>query len=399
MTSRPKICVYAIAKDEAENAAKWYERVKCADFVVVLDTGSSDRTVEILRGLGATVFTKKYGTEEHEENGEKDSVSRVPRISRFRFDTARNDALQYALETGADVFLALDLDEFPDEGWLEAIRERWDPSVHTRGCYDLYIGSSPIPGSMNWLHDRSWRWRYPCHEAMERTDGSGTSYHVSNQLDLRGVVAVRHPDIPGGHGALYLPLLYTRCVENPGDQDSEAYLLRELVGCGLYEEARAFGRGLDLLRLHGNPGSWALLHLADAFDAGGEREKAKALLYHAWRLWPAGRTAPVRLATILCSEDDPAGAEAVLRRCIYESGEKRGDGLFLDNEDVWLWRMADWLGVAVYAQGRYAEARAIFLRALAGANTDSAREHIKGNIRFCDERLSTKPSTETKTGD
>lgn len=54
-----KICVYAIAKDEQENAAKRDERVKCADFVVVLDTCSSDRTVEILRGLGATVFAKK----------------------------------------------------------------------------------------------------------------------------------------------------------------------------------------------------------------------------------------------------------------------------------------------------------------------------------------------------
>ena len=287
MDKPPKICVYAIAKNEQENAAKWYERVKCADAVVVLDTGSTDRTAEILRQAGCSVFRKEY------EN--------------FRFDEARNDALQYALETGADVFLALDLDEFPDGGWCDAIRSGWDPSVHTRGCYDLYIGSSPIPGSMNWLHDRSWRWRFPCHEAMERRDGGGTTYHVSNQLDLRGVVAVRHPDIPGGHGALYLPLLYKRCVENPGDQDGEAYLLRELVGCGLHEEARAFGRGMNLLRLDGNPGSWALLNLADAFDAGGEREKAKALLYHAWRLWPAGRTAPVRLSTILCSEDDPAG--------------------------------------------------------------------------------------------
>ena len=207
-----KICVYAIAKDEQEDAAAWYARVKCADAVVVLDTGSSDRTAEILRGLGASVFTKKYDS--------------------FRFDVARNDALDIALaRTDCDVFLALDLDEFPDDGWCDAIRERWDPKVHTRGTYDLYIGSSPIPGSMNWLHDRSWRWRYPCHEAMERTDGSGTSYHVSNQLNLRGIMKVRHPDVPGGHGELYLPLLRTRWEENKGDQDSAAYYLRELVGC------------------------------------------------------------------------------------------------------------------------------------------------------------------------
>ena len=66
---------------------------------------------------------------------------------------------------------------------------------------------------------------------------------------------------------------------------------------------------------------------------------------------------------------------------------------------MWIWRTLDWLGVAVYAQGRYAEARAIFARALAGANTDAAREHVRDNIRFCDERLSTQPSTETPTGE
>ena len=121
MTDKPlKICIYAIAKDEQENAAKWYERAKCADAVVVLDTGSSDRTVEILRSLGAQVAVKKYDS--------------------FRFDVARNDALQYALETEADVFFALDMDEFLDPGWDERLRREWNPEVHTRATYDLYLG-------------------------------------------------------------------------------------------------------------------------------------------------------------------------------------------------------------------------------------------------------------------
>ena len=166
MSYNPKICVYAIAKDEEANASRWMEVLRGADAVVVLDTGSSDRTAEILRGRGATVVAKKYDN--------------------FRFDVARNDALQYALETDADVFLALDMDEFPDPGWDEAIRSDWDPSVHTRGCYDLYLGAPPIACSRNWIHDRSWRWRFPVHECMERRDGSGTLYHVRNQLDLRG---------------------------------------------------------------------------------------------------------------------------------------------------------------------------------------------------------------------
>ena len=394
MDGRPtRICVYAIAKDEQENAAKWYERVKCADFVVVLDTGSSDRTVEILRGLGASVFTKKYGTEEHDENGEKDSVSRAPRISRFRFDTARNDALQYALETGADVFFALDMDEFPDPGWDEALRNGWNPEVHTRATYDLYLNDSSKPGSLNWIHDRSWRWRYPVHEVMERRDGSGVSYHVSHQLDLRGgKLVVRHPDHPETHDT-YLPLLRLRLEEWPDDQDTIAYYLRELMYYGKADEILDFEPKIRMHALRGNPGAWVCLCLADAHDHKKHVATADALLFRAWTLDPENRTAPTRLAARLCAEGDPLGAEAVLKRAFaisgvkgteeheehekasspsspyFPVGRKRPDCLFLDHEDVWLWRMADWLGVALYQQGKYREALEHFRRALAGANT------------------------------
>jgi len=369
LTNRPKICVYAIAKDEQENAARWYERVKCADFVVVLDTGSSDRTVEILRSLGAQVAVTKYDA--------------------FRFDTARNDALQYALETGADLFFALDMDEFPEPGWDEALRRGWNPEVHTRATYDLYLNDSSKPGSLNWIHDRSWRWRYPVHEVMERRDGSGVSYHVSHQLDLRGGgLVVRHPDHPETHDA-YLPLLRLRLEEWPDDQDTIAYYLRELMYYGKADEILDFEPNIRMHALRGNPGAWVCLCLADAHDRKKHVATADALLFRAWTLDPENRTAPTRLAARLCAEGDPLGAEAVLKRAFRLSGEKRPDCLFLDHEDVWLWRMADWLGVALYQQGKYREALEHFKRALAGANTEDARKHCADNIRFCDERLKT----------
>ena len=370
MTSRPpKICVYAIAKDEQENAAKWYERAKAADFVVVLDTGSSDRTVEILRSLGAQVAVKKYDA--------------------FRFDAARNDALQYALETGADVFFALDMDEFLDPGWDERLRREWNPEVHTRATYDLYLGNSPIAGSMNWIHDRSWRWRFPVHEVLERRDGSGTLYHVSRQLDLRGGgLVVRHPDLPELH-ASYLPLLETRVAENPDEGDTLAYYLRELMYRGDADAALAFEPKIPFAKLRGNAGAWVCLCLADAHDHKKHVATADALLFRAWTLDPGNRTAPTRLAARLCAEGDPLGAEAVLKRAFRLSGEKRPDCLFLDHEDVWLWRMADWLGVALYQQGKYREALAHFRRAYEGANTDSARAHVRDNIRFCEKEIET----------
>ena len=44
-----KICVYAICKNESQFVDRWYESMKEADEIVVLDTGSTDDTIEQLK--------------------------------------------------------------------------------------------------------------------------------------------------------------------------------------------------------------------------------------------------------------------------------------------------------------------------------------------------------------
>ncbi|MBQ8792890.1 MAG: glycosyltransferase, partial [Clostridia bacterium] len=55
-----KICVYAIAKNEEKNVERWYNSMKEADLIVVLDTGSTDNTVQLLRSFGVVVEQKIY---------------------------------------------------------------------------------------------------------------------------------------------------------------------------------------------------------------------------------------------------------------------------------------------------------------------------------------------------
>ena len=55
-----KICLYAIAKNEIKEVDAWYESMKEADEIIVLDTGSTDGTPERLRELGVTVYEKTY---------------------------------------------------------------------------------------------------------------------------------------------------------------------------------------------------------------------------------------------------------------------------------------------------------------------------------------------------
>ena len=101
-----KVVVYAICKDEEQFADRWMDSMGEADEVVVLDTGSSDGTVERLRARGARV-----------ERGI---------ISPWRFDDARNRSLELVPED-ADLCVCTDLDEVFHPGWRAALEQAWVP--------------------------------------------------------------------------------------------------------------------------------------------------------------------------------------------------------------------------------------------------------------------------------
>ena len=54
-----KVAVYAICKNEEKFVDRWYESMKEADMIYVLDTGSTDNTVFELRKRGVVVYEEK----------------------------------------------------------------------------------------------------------------------------------------------------------------------------------------------------------------------------------------------------------------------------------------------------------------------------------------------------
>ena len=68
-----KICVYAICKNEEQFVDRWVDSMQEADAIYVLDTGSTDQTVEKLKKRNVHV--------QREE------------INPWRFDVARNHSL------------------------------------------------------------------------------------------------------------------------------------------------------------------------------------------------------------------------------------------------------------------------------------------------------------------
>lgn len=55
-SSQIKVAIYGVCKNEESNIREWHNKAKDADYIFLLDTGSTDNTVSIARSLGINVI-------------------------------------------------------------------------------------------------------------------------------------------------------------------------------------------------------------------------------------------------------------------------------------------------------------------------------------------------------
>lgn len=217
-----KICVYAICKNEIQFVDKWLGSMIEADYIVILDTGSTDGTFEKLK-----------------------NDPRVTRVEQkiydpWRFDNARNDALLLCPED-TDIFVSTDLDEIFDSGWSEPLREQWIRGIHVRALYK-YAWSHNTKGEpervfyYDKIHGPNWYWKAPVHEYLT-SDEYDEEYTKNHSLDLFDSIFLHHyPDQSKSRGS-YLPLLELRAEEDPNDYNGLYYYAHELYYRGYYEKS------------------------------------------------------------------------------------------------------------------------------------------------------------------
>lgn len=217
-----KIAVYTVALNEEQFVERWYESAKDADFLLILDTGSSDNTRGLANSLGITVVNVA--------------------VSPWRFDDARNAALVH-LPSDMDYCVALDMDEILVEGW----REELEKATADRPRYEYTWswnpdGSAGLVYGGDKIHKRKgYRWKHPVHEVLNKYDGAETQ----EWLDLK---IHHHPDATKSRSQ-YLPLLEMAVNEDPHDDRNAYYFARELYFNGQYERAAdEFRRHLSLPR-------------------------------------------------------------------------------------------------------------------------------------------------------
>lgn len=218
---RRKVAVYCITKNEEQFITRWADSAAQADYRVVVDTGSTDNTVEAARAAGCIV----HGIT----------------VSPWRFDDARNASLAL-LPSDADWCIALDADEVLVQGW----RSHMDhiPEGVTRPRY-RYVWSWTEDGSpgVTYLGDKvhtrhNYRWVHPVHEVLTTS--------VPELQHNIGLEIHHHPDPTKSRGQ-YFPLLELAVKERPNDDRNAHYLAREYFFTGQYEKASAeFQRHLAL---------------------------------------------------------------------------------------------------------------------------------------------------------
>lgn len=219
-----KICVYAICKNESQFVDKWYESVKEADEIIVVDTGSKDNTVELLNKYEKIkVYEKNYNP--------------------WRFDTPRNYALSRS-SSQCNIFVSIDLDEVFEPGWVDILREEWVEGLHSRAVYK-YAWSHTEDGQparifmANKIHNLDWHWQYPVHETLAR--GVSSSHSEEETLNLWDKIYIHHyPDKTKSRGS-YFHLLKKRVEEDlNSDWYGRLYLAHEYYYQGLYKECIEF---------------------------------------------------------------------------------------------------------------------------------------------------------------
>lgn len=208
-----KICVYAICKNEEKFIERWYESVKEADGIYVLDTGSTDNSVKLLKSLGVVV--------------------RQEIISPWRFDIARNKSLEM-IPDDFDICICLDLDEVLEKGWSKTIKSLWkDGLTRLRYVYNWSLDKNNQPIISFYgekIHKRKgFTWVNPVHEILK--------YKGEEKYLYTDKVIVNHyPDSKKSRSS-YLPLLELAVKEDPRNDRNMHYLGREYMYYGKYEEA------------------------------------------------------------------------------------------------------------------------------------------------------------------
>lgn len=359
-----KVAVYTICKNEEKQIERFMEAVKEADLIMVCDTGSTDKSVELLREKGAIV----------------NCIEVVP----WRFDVARNKALSF-LPEDVDICVSVDLDEIFDPGWRDKLENIWTETA-TRAKYSytclFYEDGSRGPTFLfNKIHNRfGYRWIKPVHEELEYI-GEG-----EEQIVVDSTIQLNHYQDVTKSRFQYLPLLEMSVAESPNEDRNVHYLGREYMFHGQHEKA------IQMLKRHLSleNASWAeeraasMRFIARCYLALNNLVEARRWIYRAIGEAPNQREPYGEMARVAYQNK-----EYLLAVCMVEEALniKVKPNYYLDEKFCWDETLYDIGGVSAFYAGLVEKALELTKKATELAPDDT---RIQNNYQLIQNNLASK---------
>lgn len=340
-----KIVVYAITKNEEKFVDRWVDSMSEADAIYVLDTGSTDKTVKLLKKHGVNVAVKKFKT--------------------WRFDDARNESLKLVPED-ADLCVCTDLDEVFEIGWRKKLEDNYDNATRVRYNYNWSLDDNNKP-LVNFYLDKihirkGYKWTHPVHEVLTPVD-------VDERFTTIESITLNHyPDSTKSRGS-YLPLLELSVEEDPLDDRNMHYLGREYMYYSRWQECiETLLKHLDL-----KSATWkdersaSMRFIARSYKNLGRNKEAKMWYKEAHKEAPHLREPLVELAILYTEEGK---WEKVIKTLIKAKKISSKYKSYINEVFAWDTTIDDLLSIAYFNLGLKDEALFYINRILKENPTD-----------------------------
>ena len=378
-----KICVYAICKNESKYVNTWVNSMKEADYICILDTGSTDDTYERIKASAKALEL---------EGSSCKLIYDQKVINPWRFDVARVESMKLCPED-TDIFVCTDLDEFFEPGWADPLREHWDGNKYDR-CVYLYTWSHLENGAAgrifryDKIHGKGYTWKFPVHESLCRviTDNLRIENSTSRYLDLTKYIMLHHfPDKEKSRSS-YLPLLELRAQEYPEDTFGLIYLAHE------YNYRKKFDKSIETINnIMARPDydmitptekASCLFFRGDDYKALGDYSNALNDYLKALEIDPTLREPYLKLASLF-SEMKLYNIAVEYAKLSIEKGIRHYSWIEKDNS--WSYGPYDIMAVASFYAGNKRDSLAYAYKAY---SYDPDNERLKKNIKLIIDNMS-----------
>lgn len=370
-----KLAVYSICKNEKNNLLTYLTAAEEADYIVILDTGSTDGTWEALqeyakspRWKGKLIIDQKT-------------------YSPWRFDTPRNDNLAM-IPADAEICWQVDLDEVIQEGAIAQVKAAWQPN--TKMCWYKYswsVNEDDTPRVQFWynkIHKKDfWYWRFPVHETLYTKNGQEVS--SDEQIRLNEDFVHHHPENKESRNS-YLSLLELRYAENPEDDMTIAYLEHQYFYDGEYQKCIDFARQVTIPFFQKNCNQLmvadAYYFMGWAYEELGNGKVATSVYELGIRAYPPFRNNWFKLGQRLIAEKRYDDALDVLSKMLFRSQRLYS---WLELLDCFEWEPYDLMSLALYYSGHKLES--LNMAKAAVALQGGTNQRLIDNVKIIEENL------------